>query len=317
MYLDLAPNYWTEGAAIGFRGAGTAGRCPGQACRPRRIPADYAGSLGCSPSTPRPMRLADTTVLVTGGSSGIGAATAHAMARRGAQLILVARDPDRLRTVAEELRARGTVAHVYPTDLADPQAVQGLAERILIQHGPPDVLVNNAGAGRWLTVEETSAEELRRITDLPYMAAFNLTRGLLPAMRRRGTGHIVNVTSVASRLVWPGAAAYTAARWAMLAFSESLSAELSGTGLGVTVAVFGTVASPYWDHNPGSEARLPLADRSIPRLTPDAAAEALVQGVEAGAHEVIRPRRFRLLFLLKALAPVTTARMLRRGRKGA
>jgi short-subunit dehydrogenase len=235
------------------------------------------------------------------------------MARRGARLILVARDSARLAAVARELARLPAEAHVHVADLADPNAVEALADDVSARHGTPDVLVNNAGAGRWLTVEETSAVELEQMTAVPYFAAFNLTRAFLPGMRRRGTGHIVNVTSVASRLVWPGAAAYTATRWAILAFSESLRAELAGTGLRVTVAIFGTVATPYWTHNPGSEDRLPLADRSIPRLTAEAAAEALCRGVARERANVILPRRFRLLFFLNAVAPKSTARMLRRG----
>ncbi len=239
------------------------------------------------------------------------------MARRGARLILVARDPARLSAVARELASLPTEAHVYAADLADPKAVEALAHDVSARHGTPDVLVNNAGAGRWLTIEETSAEELEQMMAVPYFAAFNLTRAFLPGMRRRGTGHIVNVTSVASRLVWPGAAAYTAARRAVVAFSESLRTELAGTALRVTVTTFGTVSTPYWAHNPGSEDRLPLADRSIPRLTAEAAAEALCRGVERERAEVILPRRFRLLFLLNAVAPKSTAQILRRGWKGA
>lgn len=263
------------------------------------------------------MHLSGKLVLITGASSGIGAATARVMARRGARLILVARNQERLQGVAQQLAAFGATASVHVADLADPRAIQALADRVATADGCPDVIVNNAGAGRWLTVEETSPEALQSITSVPYFAAFNLTNRFLPAMRRRGAGHVVNVTSVASRLVWPGAAAYTAARWAMLAFSESLRAELTGTGVGVTVGIFGTVASPYWNHNPGSETRLPLADRSIPRLSTDDAAEALVHGVERKARDVVRPRRFRLLFLLNALAPAITARMLGRGWQGA
>jgi short-subunit dehydrogenase len=237
------------------------------------------------------------------------------MARRGARLILIARNLERLRQVANGLPS-GAV-EIRAADLAQPAEVASLVEAVLARHGPPDVLVNNAGAGRWLTVAETSAEELQAITAVPYLAAFNLTRGLLPAMRQRGSGQIVAVTSVASRLVWPGAAAYTAARAALLAFADCLRTELQGTGLGVTVGVFGTVATAYWEHNPGSEERLPLAARSIPTLDAATVAEALAHGVEQEARDVVLPRRFRLLFLLGALAPEMTARSLRRGWKGA
>lgn len=92
---------------------------------------------------------------------------------------------------------------------------------------------------------------------LPFFAAFTLTREFLPAMKSKGIGTIVNVTSAASRIVCPGAAAYTAARWAMAGFTESMRAELYWTDINVVLAMFGTVRSPYWEHNPGSLERLP------------------------------------------------------------
>ncbi len=146
---------------------------------------------------------------------------------------------------------------------------------------------------------------------VPYLAAFNLTRELLGAMRERGTGHIVNVTSVASRLVWSNAAAYIASRWAMEGFTRALRAELWGPGIGVTLAMFGTVDSPYWEHNPGSRDRLPKPARRIHALTPQEAASAVVAAIERGRRLVVRPRVYRGLFLLNALFPALTQAAMR------
>jgi short-subunit dehydrogenase len=138
---------------------------------------------------------------------------------------------------------------------------------------------------------------------VPYLAAFNITREFLGPMLSRGTGHIVNVTSVASYLAWPGAAAYTAARRALEGFNAALRAEVLGSGVGVTLAVFGTVESPYWEHNPGSRQQLPKRAAAMRGLTPDEVAEAILRGVEKGSRCVVRPRIFRLLFLLNAVFP--------------
>jgi uncharacterized protein len=230
-------------------------------------------------------------------------------------MVLVGRDEARLGGVAQQIASSGGHASVYPVDLSDARAVARLASDVAAREGPPDILINNAGAGRWLTVEETSAAELEAMTAVPYFAAFHLTRECLPAMHRRGSGHIVNVTSVASRLVWPGAAAYTAARRAMLSLSESLRAELAGSGIRVTVGTFGTVDTQYWAHNPGSEERLPRAGARMRHLSPDEVARALLDGIERDAIEIVRPRAFRLLFLLHALAPRLTAQVMSRGWK--
>jgi short-subunit dehydrogenase len=261
------------------------------------------------------MRLRNRLILVTGASSGIGAAIAVAAARRGGRLALVARDEVRLSKVAREIVSVGGDASIYPVDLSDARGIARLASDVSAREGPPDIVINSAGAGRWLTVEETSAAELEAMTAVPYFAAFNLTRECLPGMRRRGSGHIVNVTSVAARLVWPGAAAYTATRRAMLSLSESLRVELAGSGIGVTLGTFGTIDTPYWAHNPGSEQRLPQAGARMRRLLPEEVAQALLDGIERNAIEVVRPRIFRLLFLLDALMPQTTARVMSRPRR--
>ena len=119
-------------------------------------------------------------------------------------------------------------------------------------------------------------------------------------MLGRHRGHIVNVTSVASRIAWPGAAAYTAARWAMEGLTAALRADVYGTGVGVTLAMFGTVDSPYWEHNPGSRERLPAPAARQRALTVGEAAAAIVQGIEKEKRFVLRPAAFRLLFLMNA-----------------
>jgi NAD(P)-dependent dehydrogenase (short-subunit alcohol dehydrogenase family) len=144
------------------------------------------------------MKIAGMTALVTGASSGIGAATAQALAGWGAHVLLLARDRERLAAVALAIRTQGGRADVYPVDLSDPNAVAAVAKAVLKDTGAPDILVNNAGAGRWLSVLETSPDELQQMMALPSFAAFNLAREPLPAMKQRRSGRIVNVTSVAS-----------------------------------------------------------------------------------------------------------------------
>ena len=256
------------------------------------------------------MQLKGRTAVVTGASSGIGEATAQALASRGAYVCLLGRNRVRLDAVAADIRTRGGTADTFPVDLADSGATASVAQTILTRAGTPDLLVNNAGAGRWLNIIDTKPEDAAQSMVVPYLAAFNLTRELLRPMLTRRTGHIVNVTSVASYLAWPGAAAYTAARRALEGFNASLRAELRGSGLGVTLAVFGTVETPYWEHNPGSREHLPKQASLIKPLAPVAAAEAIVRGVEKGSRRVVRPRIFIPILLLNALVPWTVEAVL-------
>jgi uncharacterized protein len=125
------------------------------------------------------VELRDKTVLITGASSGIGAATARAMSRRGAQVLLVARSKDKLEALVREL---GESANAYPCDAGDPRAVAVMAKRVQAEHGVPDAIVNNAGAGRWLSIEDTDPDEFLEMAAVPYFAAFFITRAW-PAAR--------------------------------------------------------------------------------------------------------------------------------------
>jgi short-subunit dehydrogenase len=132
-------------------------------------------------------------------------------------------------------------------------------------------------------------------------------------MLARRSGAIACITSPASFIVWPNAAAYTAARRALAGFTESVRAEVRGSGISVTLVVLGMVDSPYWEHNPGSRAHAPEVNPLIaPVLTPEHAAEAIFAGVEARKRTVVKPAIFRALFLLNALAPRLVASQLRR-----
>jgi uncharacterized protein len=164
------------------------------------------------------MELAGTLVLITGASAGIGAATSRAMASRGARVALVARSEDKLRALADELDG----ARAYPADVSDAKAVAGVAQRVKQELGVPDVIVNNAGAGRWLFVEETEPDEFAAMMAVPLFAAFHVTRAFIEDMLARRSGRIVNVNTPVSTLTWPGALGYATARWGLRGFTAAL-----------------------------------------------------------------------------------------------
>jgi uncharacterized protein len=250
--------------------------------------------------------------LVTGASSGIGEATAKRYAASGAQVALLARNAERLDAVAAAIRRDGGSAMPFVADLADATAVAEVSARIARDLGTPDILINNAGAGRWLPLIETSAAEASAMIAVPYLAAFNLTRAFLPEMLKRRSGKIAFVTSPAAFLAWPNASGYIAARRAVAGLADALRSEVKGSGVTVTLVVLGTVDSPYWQHNPGSREHLPAGNALTPTLTTREAAEAIFAGVDSGARMVVKPSIFRALFMLNALAPRLVARQLRR-----
>ncbi len=249
------------------------------------------------------MKIRGALALVTGASSGIGAASAKALAGAGARVVLLARTAAALEGVAAEIARMGGTAHVVPVDLTDPDATARAAERVIAEAGVPDLVVNNAGAGQWRSVVETTPQEAREMMAAPYFAAFGVTRAFLPGMLARGTGHLVNVTSPAAYLAIPAAAAYTVARWAMRGFTEALRADLYGTRIRVSLFMPGKVSSAYWQHNPGSEERIPGLGNLIPTLTPDQAAAALVRGIERDRRLIVQPFLLRAFLELHWLCP--------------
>ena len=251
-------------------------------------------------------------VLVTGASSGIGEATAKLYAENGARVLLLARSEERLGRVAEAIGRNGGAASTFPVDLASPEAVAETAARIKREHGTPDILINNAGAGRWLPLIETSPAEARDMIEVPYLAAVYVTHAFLPEMVARRSGAIACITSPASYLTWPNACAYIAARHALKGFTEALRSEVKGKGLKVTLVVLGAVETPYWQHNPGSREVPATNETLLPTLSPKEAAATIMNGIAAGKTVVVKPGLYRALFLLNALVPGLVAKQLRR-----
>ncbi len=249
------------------------------------------------------MELKDKLFVITGASSGIGAATARAAAAQGARVILLARSLDKLKQIAASICSQGGSAFPIIVDLTDADAVQAMAEQVLARFGAPDILFNNAGAGRWLSTVETNPCQVVEMMAIPYFAAFYTTRAFLPPMLACGQGTIINMTSVASLQPWPGAAAYTAARWAMRGFSEALRADLYRTPLRVMLVILAKVQSEYWEHNPGSEPRVPGVQALIPVLSSEAAAGHILSGLRHDRRLVAAPFMLRLLLAFNTLSP--------------
>ena len=182
--------------------------------------------------------------LVTGASSGIGAAIARELARSGHDLVLTARRAERLEALASELRGGGAAVTAVPFDLAAPGAAAGLAERL--DGMAIDVLINNAGlggAGRFDRQDETRIAEMLQVN---IVALTELTRLLLPAMIARGRGRVMLVASVAGFQPGPRMAVYFASKAYVLSLGEALSYELRGTGVAVSVLCPGATATEFF-----------------------------------------------------------------------
>ncbi|TDD85235.1 SDR family NAD(P)-dependent oxidoreductase [Actinomadura rubrisoli] len=228
------------------------------------------------------------SALVTGASSGIGAAVAEALAAAGARVGLVARRADRLERVLERCRAHSPGSAMWAADLADLGALPALAAAAEDALGGVDVLVNNAGMPKRRRVQDLSAAEAGDVMGLNYLSPVRLTLALLPGMLARGRGHLVAVGSVAARLGPPHEAAYAASKAALTAFWESMAVDLDGTGVHVHVVQPAIIDTGLFSL-PGNDP--PLSDLSD-ALPPGEVAEAVLELIGNGRFERYVPAWF-------------------------
>ena len=221
----------------------------------------------------RPGRLDGKVVVVTGASSGIGREVARRVATLGGRPLMLARRRDVLADLAKEIRAAGGECHDYPVDLTDFEACDRTVERILVEHGGVDVLINNAGHSirRSLELSLHRFHDFQRTMQLNYFAAVRLILAFLPTMRARRQGHIVNVSSAGVQFGAPRFAAYVASKAALDAFSRTLATEVMGDNIHVTTVYMSLVRTPMIEPT--------RIYRNMPALSPARAAKQVVDAL--------------------------------------
>lgn len=247
------------------------------------------------------MDIRGTTAIVTGASSGIGAATAEALAGAGADVVLVARREQRLEEVATRCRAAGVRALVHAADLSDRDACRGVVAAATGQLGEVDVLINNAGIPSRLHVTELDPDDVDRVMTVNFAAPMVLTLAVLPGMLERGSGAIVNVTSVSAHIPVPRAAAYGASKAALSRWSHGLAVDLAGTGVTASEVSPGPIATEIWDRG---EREHPYEGRTYP---PGLVADHILAAVRRGDAQRTAPRTYGTLGSLYGLPGVGRA----------
>lgn len=228
-------------------------------------------------------RLEGMVMLITGASSGIGAATARLVARQGGLPVLSARRADRLEALAQELPG----ALAVQADVRDPEQVRQLVETTLEHHGRVEVLVNNAGQGLHLPLEQVSLEDLVAITELNFYAPLVAMQAVLPAMRSQGGGTIINVSSGTSRMVLPGVGAYAATKSALNMLSAVAREELAPDGIIVSV-VYPSITSTEF-HDKLRAGSVPSGAGDLTPHSPEYVARAIIRALHTGEAEVVIP----------------------------
>lgn len=217
-------------------------------------------------------------IVITGASSGIGRSAALAVAEKGAVVILLARRADELSAVVDEITAAGGTAFGYPCDVTDQDSVDDTLQTILDTHGHVDMLVNNAGRSIRRAVHRSTdrMHDFERTMAVNYFGAVRMTLGLLPGMRERGDGHIVNISSAGVQVATPRFAAYLASKAALDMFAEVTAAEMRSSNITFTTIHMPLVRTPMIT---------PSGDQGTGTQSPEWAAALIVRALAE------RPRR--------------------------
>jgi short-subunit dehydrogenase len=249
------------------------------------------------------MRIDGKVALITGASAGIGAACAAEFARAGAKVSLCARSEEGLR------RAGGEQALITAGDLTDESARRRVVERTLERFGAIDILINNAGSGMYIPSWEAPEAEVRRMMELNFFALLGLIQLVVPHMRARRSGTIVNVGSIGGKIVLPWMTVYSASKYAVGALTEGLRMELRRDGIRTMLVCPGYVLTEFQRRSVGEAPPQVVVARRY-AITAARCAADIRRGVERGARTVMSPAIGWLLVALARLLPRTVeARM--------
>ena len=230
--------------------------------------------------------LKDKVAIVTGASSGIGEATAIALAQQGAKVAIAARRSDRLEALAQKIQAIGGEVMSLTVDVTDESQVAELVSKTNAKWGQVDILVNNAGVMLLGMIDGANTEDWRRMMNINVLGLMYATHAVVPLMKAQGQGHIVNISSVAGRVANAGSGVYNATKWAVNAFSEALRKEVYKDNIRVTIVEPGLVATELPTHITNETAKAGAADfyGSVKNLESEDIAAAIVYATSQPPH---------------------------------
>ncbi|PSQ25702.1 oxidoreductase [Halobacteriales archaeon QS_8_65_32] len=234
-----------------------------------------------------PNELTDQVALVTGASSGIGEATAEALAANGASVALAARREDELAELADRIESDGGDALVIPTDVTDESQVETMVETAHEESGRLDILVNNAGVMLLERVEDADTGDFRQMAEVNLLGLMNATHAALPIMQDQGEGHVVNLSSVAGRKAYAGSSAYNATKFGVNGFTEALRQEVTDNSrIRTTLIEPGAVDTELPDHIPSNDQQEQIQGmmESIAPLTGEDIARSILYAVTQPPH---------------------------------
>lgn len=233
-------------------------------------------------------RLKDKNVVITGASGGIGERIALKAAESGANVVLIARNADRLKELQQKIEAEYKVkAFIHSVDVSDFASLPSVFQAIYREAGNVDVLVNNAGYGIFDEVDEAKFDDIKGMFDVNVLGLIACTKHVLPIMKKRKSGHIINIASQAGKLATPKSSAYSASKHAVLGFTNSLRMETASSGIFVTAVNPGPIATNFFNVADRSGTYAKNVERFM--LDPDTVAGKIVEKMMTNTRELNLP----------------------------
>jgi short-subunit dehydrogenase len=240
-------------------------------------------------------------IIVTGASSGIGWALAEQLALEKSRLVLAARNQNKLEELAQAIRVKGSEAHVQSTDVTDPAQRARLTEAAMTQLGGIDILINNAGVGAMGFFSEAEEDRLRRIFEVNFFAATELTRLVLPHLRQGKYPMVVNVSSILGRRAIPGCTEYCASKFALAGWSEGLRAELVHEGIHVLLVCPGRILTNFQENLLEDKVRFRWQNHRA--MTAERCAQLMVRAMRRRKNELTTTAEGKMLVWLNRFSP--------------
>jgi len=236
-------------------------------------------------------------IIISGASSGIGRATALALAKHHPRLILASRNQEALEKVAHEAQGMGSAVMVCATDVTDPAQVSQMVHQTLVEWGQIDLLITSNGQYVRGSIHETSALDMERSLQVNFLGCFHLTKAVLPTMLLQYSGHLIFISSMIAKKALPYDIPYVAAKYALSGYADSLRQELHRTGVSVTTIFPARVDTPFIQ-----DLEIPWAARPD---SPETVAKVVLRAIRSQKAEIILPTRANILHYLNVFSPKT------------
>lgn len=260
------------------------------------------------------MNVAQKTIAVTGAANGIGRAITLHLLNKGARVACIDKDEEGLHKTEREAGSLAVRLSCHAVDITQSVSLPSMVNQILHQHGCIDGLINNAGVIQpFTTVKNIDMKDIERVMNINFYGTVNMTRAMLPHLLPRKEAHIVNVCSMGAYVPVPGQVFYGASKAAVKLFTEGLHSELKNTGIGVSAAFPGAVATEITLHSGVKPPDIPASKmKNYARISPDKVAEAIVNGIENKAYHIFIGSDSKWMNTLFRISPEFAANMIQR-----